>query len=123
MYVPVHPPSFSHEVLSLSWFLAAAISATTISPHGGYLYINEGADFYIECIGGNPQWIIAKRLASDTAKISTHVIEHNRKSILTIQGMDTTLVGPYLCQTNQSVSTIILQLASKVQRHCVPWRR
>lgn len=30
-----------------------------------------------------------------------------------VQGMDASLTGPYLCQTNQSVSTIILQLNSK----------
>jgi hypothetical protein len=39
-------------------------------------------------------------------------MQDNRKSILIIQGMDVSLVGPYLCQTNQSVSTIILQLTS-----------
>jgi len=45
-------------------------------------------------------------------RISTQLIENNRKSILIIQGMDASLIGPYLCQTNQSVSTIILQLIS-----------
>lgn len=42
------------------------------------------------------------------------MIQDDRKSILIIQGMDASLTGPYLCQTNQSVSTIILQLTSKI---------
>ncbi|CAF4154361.1 unnamed protein product [Rotaria socialis] len=84
-----------------------------ISPHGGYVSIDEGADFYIECIGPSPKWIIAKRLISDTARISTQSVQMNRKSILTIQGMSSSLVGPYLCQTNQSVSTIILQITKR----------
>lgn len=46
-------------------------------------------------------------------RISTEIIEGNRKSLLIIQKMDITLIGPYLCQTNQSVSTIILQLTSR----------
>ncbi|UJR32092.1 hypothetical protein I4U23_019560 [Adineta vaga] len=98
---------------SFVWFLITTISAVTISPHGGYLSVDEGADLYIECIGTNPQWIIAQRLTSDTAHISTELIEYNRKSILTIHGMDGTLAGPYLCQTNESVSTIILQLIKR----------
>ncbi len=40
----------------------------TISPHGGYLPIDEGTDFYIECIGNDPNWIIAKRLTSENAR-------------------------------------------------------
>lgn len=40
----------------------------TISPHGGYLLIDEGTDFYIECIGHDPQWIIGKRSTSDSAR-------------------------------------------------------
>ncbi|CAF1174767.1 unnamed protein product [Rotaria sp. Silwood1] len=101
------------QVLSILWFIITIVSSMTISPHGGYLFIDEGTDFYIECIGYNPKWIIAKRLTSDTARISTQLIQHNRKSILTIQAMDTSLAGPYLCQTNQSVSTIILQLTKR----------
>ncbi|CAF1368900.1 unnamed protein product [Adineta steineri] len=98
------------EDLSLLWFIITTVSSMTISPHGGYLYIDEGTDFYIECIGINPNWIIAKRLLSENARISTELIENNRKSVLTIHGMDTSHTGPYLCQTNQSISTIILQL-------------
>jgi len=45
-------------------------------------------------------------------RISTELIENNRKSILIIQKMDISIIGPYLCQTNESVSTIILQLTS-----------
>ncbi|CAM4764794.1 unnamed protein product [Rotaria magnacalcarata] len=90
-----------------------SVSSMTISPHGGYVSIDEGADFYVECIGPSPKWIIAKRLISDTARISTQSVQINRKSILTIQGMSSSLVGPYLCQTNQSVSTIILQLTKR----------
>ena len=45
-------------------------------------------------------------------RISMQLIQNDRKSILNIRGMDPSLVGPYLCQTNQSVSTIILQLMS-----------
>jgi hypothetical protein len=40
----------------------------TISPHGGYLSVDEGMDFYVECIGNNSKWIIAKRLASDMTR-------------------------------------------------------
>jgi hypothetical protein len=40
----------------------------TISPHGGYLSIDEGTDFYIECIGDHPQWFIGKRSTSDIAR-------------------------------------------------------
>jgi len=45
-------------------------------------------------------------------RISTELIENNRKSILIIQKMDISIIGPYLCQTNESISTIILQLTS-----------
>jgi hypothetical protein len=103
----------------------------TISPHGGYLSIDEGTDFYIECIGDDAKWIIARRLTSDnvryeeekilflkinfsTIRVSTSTIEVHRKSILAIHGMDISLIGPYLCQTNESVSTIILQLISMI---------
>jgi hypothetical protein len=48
--------------------MITTVSSMTISPHGGYLFIDEGADFYIECIGNNPNWIIAKRLTSDTTR-------------------------------------------------------
>ncbi|CAF3753964.1 unnamed protein product [Rotaria sordida] len=101
------------QVLSILSFIIITVSSMTISPHGGYLFIDEGTDFYIECIGYNPKWITAKRLTSDTARISTQLIQPNRKSILTIQGMDISLTGPYLCQTNQSVSTIILHLTKR----------
>lgn len=40
----------------------------SISPHGGYLSIDEGIDFYLECIGNDPQWILAKRVASETTR-------------------------------------------------------
>ena len=92
------------------------VSSAIISPHGGYLSIDEGADFYLECLGTNPQWILAKRLTLDMARISTQTVQTNRKSILAIQGMDISLVGPYLCQSNASISTVILQLTSKSTR-------
>ncbi|CAF1631653.1 unnamed protein product [Adineta ricciae] len=99
--------------LILLWFGITTISAATISPHGGYLSIEEGADFYAECIGTKPQWIIAQRLTSDTSSISLQTTEYNRKSILAIRGMDASLVGPYLCQANETISTIILQLTKR----------
>jgi hypothetical protein len=49
------------------------------------------------------------------ARLSTHIVQDNRKAILTIQNMDASLTGPYLCQTNQSMSTVIVQLTSM---HC-----
>lgn len=55
------------------------------------------------------------------SSISTQLVQDDRKSLLMIQGMDASLTGPYLCQTNQSVSTIILQLNSRIQ--CVRFRR
>lgn len=54
--------------LSILWFLITTVSSMTISPHGGYLSVDEGMDFYVECIGNNSKWIIAKRLASDMTR-------------------------------------------------------
>ena len=45
--------------------------------------------------------------------ISAQLIQNDRKSILMIPNMDASLTGPYLCQTNQSISTIILQFNSR----------
>jgi hypothetical protein len=56
------------EDLSILWFIITAVSSMTISPHGGYLSIDEGTDFYMECIGHDPKWIIGKRLTSETAR-------------------------------------------------------
>ena len=89
------------------------VSSMIVSPHGGYLAIDEGSDFYLECLGTNPQWILAKRLTLDMARVSTEILPSNQKAILAIQGMDNSLVGPYLCQSNESISTVILQLTSK----------
>lgn len=46
--------------------MITTISGMSISPHGGYLLIDEGTDFYLECIGNDPQWILAKRVISET---------------------------------------------------------
>jgi len=54
--------------LLIIWFAITTVSSMTISPHGGYLSIDEGSDFYIECIGHDPKWIIGKRLISDSAR-------------------------------------------------------
>lgn len=48
--------------------MTTTVSSMGISPHGGYLFIDEGTDFYIECVGYHPRWIIAKRLLSDTTR-------------------------------------------------------
>jgi len=59
---------FPIKDLSILWFILTTVSSMTISPHGGYLSIDEGTSFYIECIGNDPQWIIGKRLTLDSAR-------------------------------------------------------
>ncbi len=63
-------------------------------------------------LGKNQKYILFKNFDFCNIRISTELIEDNRKSILIIQKMDISIIGPYLCQTNESISTIILQLTS-----------
>lgn len=44
------------------------VATMTISPHGGYLSIDEGTDFYLECLGIEPKWILAQRLTMDAGR-------------------------------------------------------
>jgi hypothetical protein len=55
-------------VVLLIGSMMIVISSAFIVPHGGYLSIDEGADFYLECIGHESQWILAKRLTLDMAR-------------------------------------------------------
>lgn len=75
--------------------------------------IDEGSDFFLECFGDEPRWIVAKRFSLDAARVSTVFLRSSRKAVLVIQSMDQSLVGSYLCQTNQSVSTVVLQLTKR----------
>ena len=55
-------------ILCVMMVITTTISGMSISPHGGYLSIDEGTDFYLECIGNDPQWILAKRVTSESTR-------------------------------------------------------
>ena len=60
--------NFPLKDLLILCLVITTVSSMTISPHGGYLSVDEGADFYVECIGNDPKWILAKRVTSETAR-------------------------------------------------------
>ena len=65
------PRSFVRSALlgfCLTHGLITLVATMTISPHGGYLSIDEGTDFYLECLGIEPKWILAQRLTMDAGR-------------------------------------------------------
>ena len=54
--------------LCLTHGLMTLVATMTISPHGGYLSIDEGTDFYLECLGIEPKWILAQRMTMDAGR-------------------------------------------------------
>jgi len=96
------------KIIAILFLTIPMIFSAKISPYGGYLSIDEGTDFYLECIGDEPEWILPTRSAINMTRTS-----NNYKSILMIRSMNSLFQGPYICQTSQTFSTIILQLTRR----------